>query len=101
MVSEHASPLALVGGVDAGGQNVFVADLARALAQMGVEIVVHTRRSDPFAPRMACLAENVAVHHVDAGPPIPLPKDEMWPYMDEFAAELQHTWTRSRPDVVH
>ena len=28
MVSEHASPLAAVGGVDAGGQNVHVAALA-------------------------------------------------------------------------
>ena len=30
MVSEHASPLAALGGVDAGGQNVHVAALARA-----------------------------------------------------------------------
>jgi D-inositol-3-phosphate glycosyltransferase len=44
MVSEHASPLAVLGGVDAGGQNVFVADLARALGRLGVEVVVHTRR---------------------------------------------------------
>ena len=28
MVSEHASPLAALGGVDAGGQNVHVAALA-------------------------------------------------------------------------
>ena len=28
MVSEHASPLAVLGGVDAGGQNVHVAALA-------------------------------------------------------------------------
>ena len=31
MVSEHASPLAVLGGVDAGGQNVHVAALAAAL----------------------------------------------------------------------
>ena len=30
MVSEHASPLAAIGGVDSGGQNVHVAALARA-----------------------------------------------------------------------
>ena len=29
LVSEHASPLAAIGGVDAGGQNVHVAALAR------------------------------------------------------------------------
>ena len=30
LVSEHASPLAAVGGTDAGGQNVHVAALAQA-----------------------------------------------------------------------
>ena len=35
MVSEHASPLATLGGVDAGGQNVHVAALAAALAGRG------------------------------------------------------------------
>ena len=36
MVSEHASPLATLGGVDAGGQNVHVAALATALAAGGM-----------------------------------------------------------------
>ena len=55
MVSEHASPLAVLGGVDAGGQNVHVAALASALARRGNEVVVHTRRDDPAsrAPRGA------------------------------------------------
>ena len=35
MVSEHASPLAALGGVDARGQNVHVAALATALAEEG------------------------------------------------------------------
>ena len=40
MVSEHASPLAAVGGVDAGGQNVHVEALSRALARAGHEVTV-------------------------------------------------------------
>ena len=31
MISEHASPLAVLGGVDSGGQNVYVAQVARHL----------------------------------------------------------------------
>src|SRR5215213_9835103 len=46
MVSEHASPLAVLGGADAGGQNVHVAALSAALARRGAEVVVHTRRDD-------------------------------------------------------
>jgi hypothetical protein len=44
LVSEHASPLAALGGVDAGGQNVHVRSLALALGRLGAHVVVHTRR---------------------------------------------------------
>jgi D-inositol-3-phosphate glycosyltransferase len=101
MVSEHASPLALLGGVDAGGQNVHVADLARAMGRLGTEVVVHTRRDDPSLPRRVRFAHNVVVDHVDAGPAAPLPKDELLPHMGAFAADLARQWDRGRPDIVH
>ncbi len=51
LISEHASPLARPGGVDSGGQNVYVAQLARHLAAMGREVDVFTRRDAPTCPR--------------------------------------------------
>jgi D-inositol-3-phosphate glycosyltransferase len=101
MISEHASPLATLGGVDAGGQNVHVAALAREIARRGHEVVVHTRRDDPTLPREVDFAPGVVVDHVDAGPPLPLPKDLLLPYMDAFALDLVRAWRRRRPDVVH
>ena len=101
MVSEHASPLAALGGVDAGGQNVHVAALARALARRGSKVVVHTRRDDPSLPEEAPFADGVTVHHVDAGPAREIPKDELLPHMNAFARELTRAWRRDRPDVVH
>jgi glycosyltransferase involved in cell wall biosynthesis len=101
LVSEHASPLATLGGVDAGGQNVHVAALADALARQGAEVVVYTRRDDPDAPARVPVAPCVAVEHVSAGPPEPVPKDELLPYMDEFAVELARRWTGQRPHVAH
>ena len=101
LVSEHASPLAAVGGVDAGGQNIHVAALATELARRGADVVVHTRRDDPgLAPRVH-LASGAAVHHVAAGPPRPIPKDSLLAYMPRFADELAAHWRRRRPDVVH
>jgi D-inositol-3-phosphate glycosyltransferase len=87
MVSEHASPLAVLGGVDAGGQNVHVAGLAGAMAQHGAEVVVHTRRDDPALPRRVA-AHGFVVDHVKAGPPEPIPKDELLPFLDELALGL-------------
>jgi D-inositol-3-phosphate glycosyltransferase len=101
MVSEHASPLAVLGGVDAGGQNVHVAALATALARLGVNVTVFTRRDDRRLPRRVRLAPRVVVEHVDAGPPEQVPKDELFGYMDGFADVLARRWAVRPPDVVH
>jgi D-inositol-3-phosphate glycosyltransferase len=101
MVSEHASPLAVLGGEDAGGQNVHVAELSRALARRGVEVTVYTRRDDPKLPARMPLAPGVVVEHVDAGPPRPIPKDLLLPFMDVFADRLRQAWRRWRPTLVH
>lgn len=102
MVSEHASPLAVLGGVDAGGQNVHVAALATALAEAGHEVDVYTRRDDPDLPDDVPLAPGVRVRHVPAGPPREVPKDELLPFMAEFGRFLAGAWTgHDRPAVVH
>jgi glycosyltransferase involved in cell wall biosynthesis len=101
MVSEHASPLAVLGGVDAGGQNVHVAALATELGRAGHAVIVHTRRDSARPPRRVRLARGVVVDHVSAGPPEEVSKDELLPYMDEFAADLARQWRRWRPDIVH
>ena len=69
MVSEHASPLAVLGGEDAGGQNVHVAALSIELGRLGHEVDIYTRRDDPTLPPVVRLADGVRVVHVDAGPP--------------------------------
>jgi type III pantothenate kinase len=101
MVSEHASPLAALGGVDAGGQNVHVAALAGTIARRGADVVVHTRRDGKGLPGRLELAPGVHVDHVSAGPPRQIPKDELLPYMDAFADRLHDSWRSERPDVVH
>ncbi|MBV9821262.1 MAG: glycosyltransferase [Actinobacteria bacterium] len=101
MVSEHASPLACLGGVDAGGQNVHVAALSAALARRGHQVVVYTRREDPDAPSGVRLAPGVRVEHVEAGPAEVIGKDELLPFMDSFGAELGRRFARRPPDLVH
>jgi len=101
MVSEHASPLAVLGGVDAGGQNVHVAALSRALARRGAEVVVYTRRDDPRLPERVPFGDGVVVQHVPAGPARPIAKDELLPWMGRFGCELERAWRCQRPDLVH
>jgi D-inositol-3-phosphate glycosyltransferase len=101
MVSEHASPLAAIGGVDAGGQNVHVAQLAGALARRGHDVTVYTRRDDARLPGMVETAEGYVVRHLRCGPPTEVPKDELLPHMMEFATELAADWSVRQPDVAH
>jgi glycosyltransferase involved in cell wall biosynthesis len=101
MVSEHANPLAGLGTADAGGQNVYVDALARHLVDEDVLVDVYTRRDDPHSPAVVAAALGVTVYHVPAGPPAPIPKDELFPYMPEFAERLARAWRWHRPDVVH
>jgi glycosyltransferase involved in cell wall biosynthesis len=101
MVSEHASPLATLGGVDAGGQNVYVAALATAMAKSGASVTVYTRRDDESLPARVDVCPGVSVVHVDAGPPTSLPKDELLPHMAEFSHRLRKAWSEHQPAIVH
>ena len=102
LVSEHASPLATLGGVDAGGQNVHVAALATGLAAAGHRVEVYTRRDDPGLPERVAMAPGVDVVHVPAGPARPVPKDDLLPWMPDLGTWLTRRWTvDGAPDVVH
>jgi D-inositol-3-phosphate glycosyltransferase len=101
LVSEHASPIAHLGGAEAGGQNVYVEELARRLAALGCLVDVYTRRDHPTVPDAVEVAPRFTVHHVAAGPPEPMARDEMFTVMPEFAEGLLERWARDRPDVAH
>jgi glycosyltransferase involved in cell wall biosynthesis len=88
MISEHASPLAATGSVDAGGQNVYVAHTARQLSALGYEIDIFTRRDDPALPTVVRWHPNVRIIHVDAGPARFVRKEELLPLMADFAERV-------------
>lgn len=101
MVSEHASPLAALGGVDAGGQNVHVAALSTALARRGHHVTVYTRRDATDLPARVRIMPRLEVVHVDAGPAWHVPKDELLPYMGKLADGIAQDWGGRHPDIVH
>jgi len=101
MVSEHANPLATLRGVDAGGQNVHVAELSAALCRDGHDVVVYTRRDDPDTDAEVTAPAGYRVVHVPAGPPRYLPKDELFEHMPAFGRFLLQEWEHDRPDITH
>jgi len=85
LISEHASPLAVIGGTDSGGQNVYVAHLAKQLAHLGYTVDVFTRRDSASQAQVVEWLPHVRVINVPAGPAHFIPKEDMLQYMPEFA----------------
>jgi D-inositol-3-phosphate glycosyltransferase len=101
LVSEHASPLAAIAGVDAGGQNVHVAELAAGLVRRGHSVSVYTRLDDTDLAERVTTSAGYEVVHVLAGPAAPVSKDDLWPHMATFGDHLSEVLKCQQPDVVH
>ncbi|MFF3856212.1 glycosyltransferase [Micromonospora sp. NPDC002575] len=103
MISEHASPLAVLGGEDAGGQNTHVAELSAALVAAGHDVRVYTRRDAVDLPVAVRAPDGYDVVHVPAGPAEPMAKDALLPHMPQFGRWLAQRWRGGdwTPEVVH
>jgi D-inositol-3-phosphate glycosyltransferase len=85
MLSYHTCPLAILGGKDTGGMNVYVRDLTMELGRRGIHVDVFTRSQDEHVPHVLHdLGFGNRVVHVPAGPEIPLPKRELSGYIPQF-----------------
>lgn len=103
MISEHASPAALLGGADAGGQNVYIDEVSRGLGAMGHHVDVFTRRESADAPLVHEWAPGVRIVNLPTGPARHVPKDELWPLMPAYFADLLRFVVRDgvRHDIAH
>ncbi|MGZ3386024.1 MAG: glycosyltransferase [Isosphaeraceae bacterium] len=101
LISEHASPLAVLGGVDSGGQNVYVGKVASHLAELGYDVDVFTRRDSSHLPRVARWTHGVRIIHVPAGPPSPVRKENMLGFMGEFTAFVLQACRCKPYDLLH
>lgn len=103
-ISLHTSPLEQPGTGDAGGMNVYVVEVAKCLAERGVEVDIFTRAVSPDQPQVAELAPGVQVRHLAAGPFEDLDKAELPGQLCQFTFELlaaEAAHAPGRYDLVH
>ena len=101
MLSLHTSPLAQPGSGDSGGLNVYVREVASALAHAGLECTTFTRRTRADQPDVLQVEPGYRVVHVDAGAH-DLPKEALPSVLGEFGdAVIDHVKNDFPADIVH
>jgi D-inositol-3-phosphate glycosyltransferase len=103
-ISVHTSPLDQPGTGDAGGMNVYIVEVAKRLAERGIEVDLFTRATTRALPPVTELVPGVLVRHVTAGPLEELDKADLPGQMCAFTSELLRTEALHEPghyDLIH
>jgi D-inositol-3-phosphate glycosyltransferase len=102
LLSVHTCPLDQPGIGDSGGMNVYVLQVARRLAEMGVQVDIFSRWAGT-SERIREPEPGVRVIHLDAGPAAPVPKEDLPDLLCEFLYSLQRFATDEGRtyDIVH
>jgi len=103
-ISLHTSPLDQPGTGDAGGLNVYVVEVAKRLAERGVEVEIFTRAVCPDTPAVVELTAGVLVRNVVAGPFEELDKNALPGQICPFTFEVLRTeaaFAPGRYDLLH
>ncbi len=102
-ISVHTSPLATLGGKDAGGMNVYVRELSCHIAQLGLPVDIFIRRNDPHSPEVVEICPGVNLVRIDAGPAESVDKNQLFDLLPEFAENMALYSLRAgvRYDVIH
>ena len=103
-LSVHTSPLDQPGGGDAGGMNVWISEVAKRLALLGIEVEIFTRATSSELPPIVELTPGVVVRHITAGPYEGLDKNDLPGQLCAFAngvlrVEAMHD--RGYFDLIH
>ena len=102
VLSYHTSPLAQPGTGDGGGMNVYVRELASALARLGHDVDVYTRRDGPDLGHTVNIEPGLRVRFIQAGPARVLERHELAEYVDEFANGVAARFRcQGAPEALH
>ncbi|MFI6506475.1 D-inositol-3-phosphate glycosyltransferase [Streptosporangium sp. NPDC050855] len=103
-ISMHTSPLDQPGTGDAGGMNVYIVEVARRLAERGVEVEIFTRQTSRDLPPIVEIVPGVSVRHITAGPYEELDKGDLPGQLCAFLSGVlraEAMYEPGRYDVIH
>jgi glycosyltransferase involved in cell wall biosynthesis len=101
LLAQHASAPASQFDHYAAEQAAHVTGLGKALAAQGHNVVVYARKDAPGLPDRETLAPGLTARYIKAGPPAPVPADQLPQHVAEIGRYLAARWKRDTPDIVH
>ncbi len=94
LISDHGDPAAEIGKEEAGGQNVYVRQVGEALAKLGWQVDMFTRKSRATDPVIVQHSPYCRTIRLVAGPEEFIPRDRLFPYLPEFVDAFQKFQTQ-------
>ncbi|MGF1499312.1 MAG: glycosyltransferase family 4 protein [Elainellaceae cyanobacterium] len=103
LISVHGDPAIDIGKEEAGGQNVYVRQVGEALARLGWQVDMFTRRTSSEQPMVVNHTPGCRTIRLTAGPAEFVPRDEVFSYLPDFVSELRQFQATSDQtcDIVH
>ncbi len=89
LISVHGDPAAEVGKETAGGQNVYVRRVGEALAKLGWQVDMFTRKVKPDDPTIVQHSPYCRTIRLVAGPQHYIPRDDLFEYLPQFVEAFQ------------
>ena len=93
LISVHGDPAVDIGKEEAGGQNVYVRQVGEALARLGWQVDLFTRRSHVDQPKIVEHSNNCRTIRLTAGPQKFVARQKIFNYLPEFVKafiDFQH-----------
>ncbi|HZU57984.1 MAG TPA: D-inositol-3-phosphate glycosyltransferase [Actinocrinis sp.] len=103
-LSVHTSPLHQPGTGDAGGMNVYIVEVSKRLAALGIEVEIFTRATAGDLPPVVEMAPGVYVRHITAGPYEGLSKEDLPGQLCAFTSGVLRAEAMHKPgyyELIH
>lgn len=88
LISVHGDPAVEIGKEEAGGQNVYVRHVGEALAQLGWQVDMFTRKVSAEQAKIVEHRPNCRTIRLTAGPEKFVPRDNIFGYGKDFVQEI-------------
>ncbi|MGF1570710.1 MAG: glycosyltransferase [Nodosilinea sp.] len=101
LISVHGDPAIDIGKEEAGGQNVYVRQVGKALAKLGWRVDMFTRKTDSQAPAQVQHSPRCRTIRLKAGPEGFVPRDRLFQHLPEFVQGFKAWQGQNHYRLIH